>query len=170
MQCLHCKKDTTNPKFCSKSCSASFSNSANPKRKKRKLSKQCSKEGCCNVVWKHRSRLCEKHWKERSREGFENLTLKDVENAYPNLHQSSRFVKVRSFARSWLKELTQLPCYKCGYDKHVELCHIKAISDFNETTTLGEINCLENVVQLCPNCHWEFDKGLWRLRRDSNPH
>ena len=44
--------------------------------------------------------------------------------------------------------------------KHVELCHIKPIHSFSETSTLGEINSENNVVQLCPNCHWEFDNGF----------
>ena len=32
--CLQCKKDTANPKFCSKSCSVSYNNKKQPKRKR----------------------------------------------------------------------------------------------------------------------------------------
>ena len=48
----------------------------------------------------------------------------------------------------------------CGYDKHVECCHIKAVSDFPDTALLGEVNAPGNLVLLCRNCHWELDHGL----------
>lgn len=51
-------------------------------------------------------------------------------------------------------------CARCGYSKHVEVCHIKAVSEFEETATLGEINAISNLVGLCPNHHWEFDHGF----------
>ncbi len=51
-------------------------------------------------------------------------------------------------------------CRECGYDKHFEVCHIKAISDFDPQTLITEVNKPENLVPLCPNCHWEFDNGL----------
>lgn len=63
----------------------------------------------------------------------------------------------KKFARSWLKEITLLPCAKCGYDLHVELAHIRAVSDFSDDELLSEVNSSDNVVQLCQNCHWEFD-------------
>ena len=30
---------------------------------------------------------------------------------------------------------------------------------------IGEVNCEENLIQLCPNCHWEFDNGLQTLHK-----
>lgn len=45
----------------------------------------------------------------------------------------------------------------CGYKKHIQVCHIKAVSDFSDETLIGEINNLKNLVGLCPNHHWEFD-------------
>ena len=50
-------------------------------------------------------------------------------------------------------------CAKCGYDKHVELCHIKDIANFDDDSLLSEVNSRNNIIQLCPNCHWEFDNG-----------
>ena len=50
-----------------------------------------------------------------------------------------------------------MPCAKCGYDKHVELAHIKPISKFGDESKLSDVNSENNVIQLCPNCHWEFD-------------
>ena len=54
-------------------------------------------------------------------------------------------------------------CHNCGYDKHVEICHIRAINSFPDDTPIAVINALENLVALCPNCHWEFDHGLLKL-------
>ena len=48
-------------------------------------------------------------------------------------------------------------CANCGYDKHVELAHIKAVADFDDDTLLSVVNSPDNVLSLCPNCHWEFD-------------
>lgn len=48
-------------------------------------------------------------------------------------------------------------CNSCGYDKHYEVCHIKAVSDFPDEALVEEINSIDNLMALCPNCHWEFD-------------
>lgn len=48
-------------------------------------------------------------------------------------------------------------CEKCGYDKHVERCHVRPVSDFPDGTTFAVINDPANLVYLCPNCHWELD-------------
>lgn len=50
-------------------------------------------------------------------------------------------------------------CANCGYSKHVELCHIKAITDFDKSESVWECNKPENIIFLCPNCHWELDYG-----------
>jgi hypothetical protein len=54
-------------------------------------------------------------------------------------------------------------CAVCGYDKHVETAHIKAVASFPDTATIREINAPSNLVGLCPNHHWEFDNGLLEL-------
>jgi len=48
-------------------------------------------------------------------------------------------------------------CHVCGYSKHVEIAHKRAVADFPVTATVGEINNLENLMSLCPNHHWEHD-------------
>ena len=47
--------------------------------------------------------------------------------------------------------------------KHVELCHIKPIASFKDSALLSEVNSKNNIVQLCPNCHWELDHGILKL-------
>lgn len=48
-------------------------------------------------------------------------------------------------------------CNLCGYSKHYEVCHIKSVSSFSDDIKVEEINSIDNLVALCPNCHWEFD-------------
>lgn len=48
-------------------------------------------------------------------------------------------------------------CQHCGYDKHIEVCHIKAIKDFPKSTPLTIVNASSNLLGLCPNCHYLFD-------------
>lgn len=55
-------------------------------------------------------------------------------------------------------------CDICGYDKHIEVCHIKAVSEFNDKILISEINNIDNLVGLCPNHHWEFDNGILDLK------
>ena len=90
---------------------------------------------------------------------IQELTLADYWNrdSVKHLHISSKNVHIRMLARSHFKDLLSKPCAKCGYDKHVELCHIKAISSFTPDAKVKDVNSYENLIQLCPNCHWEFD-------------
>jgi hypothetical protein len=50
-------------------------------------------------------------------------------------------------------------CAECGYEAHVEACHVRPVRDFPLDATLNEINHPTNLVFLCPNHHWEFDRG-----------
>lgn len=158
-KCFHCGKETINPKFCSKSCSISQSN----KTPKRKLSKKCTQ--CDSIVRSYKSRLCEHHYQEKlknEKEYLLNLTLADYteRKCIKKLHASSKFAHIRGLCRSWNKKMTLLPCHSCGYSKHVELAHIKSLRSFPPTALLRDVNGSHNVIQLCPNCHWEFDNKL----------
>ena len=51
-------------------------------------------------------------------------------------------------------------CMNCGYDKHYEICHILSVSSFSPESLISEINSIDNLIALCPNCHWEYDNGL----------
>ena len=72
--------------------------------------------------------------------------------------------KIRAKARSIFYKTNPDPkCAICGYDKHIEVCHIKAISSYNNDTLVSEINDIKNLIGLCPNHHWELDNGLLAL-------
>lgn len=55
-------------------------------------------------------------------------------------------------------------CKVCGYDKHYEVAHLKAVKDFEKDAKVLDINHIDNLIALCPNHHWEFDNGLLNLK------
>jgi len=82
------------------------------------------------------------------------LTIKDA--MVSALHgQSAKFNVIRGRARSMYKHIKT--CQSCGYDKHVEICHIKPIHKFSEDTLISVVNDPSNILVLCRNCHWEHD-------------
>lgn len=167
-KCSCCDTETLNPKFCSRSCAAKINNSLKPKKEKEL--KKC--KHCENLVHQERSLLCAYHFAQHQPEYIENFTLQEFcdREKVKKGHPSNKFCHVRYHAKSHHKDLKNLPCHTCGYDKHVELCHIKAISSFPVTATVAEVNHFSNIVQLCPNCHWEFDKGHLLLTNVKNGH
>ena len=57
-------------------------------------------------------------------------------------------------------------CSICGYDKHIEVAHIKSVAEFDDSATVKEINSIDNLIGLCPNHHWEYDNGLLNLEKN----
>jgi hypothetical protein len=165
MECLSCGKETNNPKFCCRSCAAKYTNKLYPKRKTKKTCTICD-EPVKSYKYSH----CEKHHKEYVENRFDyikDLPLKTYwsKKSLENLHKSSKNSHIRNFARSHFRHLLEKPCHNCGYDKHVELCHIIPISKFTENSKISEVNNENNLIQLCRNCHWEFDHGILQINK-----
>lgn len=162
MKCLKCNKETSNIKFCSKSCANSHNNSLKPKRKaKVRICSNCNKP--TGYSWKVQRTICDIC-----------LDLKKAKETKKDYINKAKY-QVHSIIRSQARVLYQKSnkpkyCLVCKYNKHYEVCHIKAIKDFDDTDFISEINNLDNLIALCPNHHWEFDKGLISLRtiQDSN--
>ena len=149
--CFNCRKETINLKFCSRSCANSYNNKLKPKRQKKvKLCIICGKPAKQYNNSNRTSKYCE----DCALSLVKDHTLKEA--TYSRHHKSSAFALVRSRARKEMSTLPQI-CMKCGYDKHVEVCHIKPIRQFSEDTLLSVINDKTNLLLLCPNCHWEYD-------------
>ena len=71
---------------------------------------------------------------------------------------------IRKDARKVFFEKNPKPvCCVCGYQHHVDVAHIKAVSEFDDDTLISEINSIKNLIALCPNHHWEFDNGILTL-------
>ena len=154
-KCLTCEKETTNPKFCSKSCAAKSNNTLSPKRKLEGTCKHCG-----NQITATRS-YC--------KSCFNSVKLVNQQDSrtYGQLVGRRNYQKhsqIRELARRiYNKSDKPKQCSNCGYDKHFEICHIKALKEFSDDSLLKEINSLTNLIALCPNCHWEFDSGLLKL-------
>ena len=88
-------------------------------------------------------------------------TIKEFEYGTTN---SLKYATIRSYARLFLDQAgIKRECKICGFDVHVEACHIKPLKDFSKDALLSEVNSLDNLVYLCPNHHYMFDKGLTKL-------
>lgn len=71
---------------------------------------------------------------------------------------------IRKDARNVFYESgNEYKCIICGYSNHVEISHIKPVSEFDDNDLILDINNIDNLVALCPNHHWEFDAGLIKL-------
>lgn len=61
-------------------------------------------------------------------------------------------------------------CAICDYSHHVEVAHIRPVSDFPSDSAIREINALANLIGLCPNHHWELDNGILVADWGIEPH
>jgi HNH endonuclease len=185
--CLYCGKkielNGKNPciirvkKFCNRSCAASYNNS--------RYIKVVSKTGgvvncekCGDIVYLKKAssggyisrRFCDrcvysiKSENASGDKGFFGtphnvITKGDIRNKYGKtelFRARVSYVARRNYANSGKAYV----CARCGYDKTIQICHIRAIADFGDEATLEEINSINNLVALCPNHHWEFDHGI----------
>lgn len=98
-----------------------------------------------------------------SKNRIEFLTVGDC--VHSSRHgQSAKFNIIRGRARVQYKDIKS--CQFCGYDKHVEVCHIKPIHSFPESALISEVNHITNILVLCRNDHWEFDRKNRKPRKE----
>ena len=135
----------TKNNFCSKSCAASFNNK---KTKKRPLTKKCC--SCGELIYASRKYCSECNGITNNDKSLATLT-------YHKGHRSNAFGAIRARARNIAIKAGWTKCCKCGYDKHIEIAHVKSIGEFPPETPIKVINHIDNLLPLCPNCHWEFD-------------
>lgn len=146
--CLNCSniihiRDSEKPsftrtkKFCSRSCATIYNNSKRIYPIKEVIEK-------------------EKYTKPitilDNTKGYYKSKYNNWWNARIPIAKSARLVYLRSDKP---KE-----CLVCGYNKHIEICHIKAVNEFDDNTTLREVNNIDNLIALCRNHHWEFDNNI----------
>ena len=153
--CLGCGKSTANPKYCSRSCAVRISNTISPRR--RKKARFC--KHCKTAPVEGRNTVCVSC--NRLIVDWTAVTIADMQGRRAYQINS----RIREHARQlfWKHNPTAC-CGNCGYSKHIEVCHVHAISSFGKDTPISKINSLSNLVGLCPNCHWELDHGHLQLR------
>jgi predicted restriction endonuclease len=94
-----------------------------------------------------------------------NSTIRDV--IYTQHHRSSAFALIRGRARTAARKYGMNSCSICGYSRHVEVSHKRAISSFPLDTPVSVVNSRDNIWPLCPNHHLEFDNGVLGLDSDN---
>ena len=79
--------------------------------------------------------------------------------------QSARSAIQKSARSIYFTNATHTHCCRksCMYALHIDVAHIKPVSDFSDSTYINEINTKENLMGLCKNHHWEFDNGYISL-------
>ena len=156
--CQHCSKDFTpyrSGKFCSLSCSAKFNNAIRVKKQKDEQriepAPKCTK--CRRCKKPHNDgrpshRICDEcHSRQRN---WSTITIADYRKLKADVHSG-----IRGLARGIYAANTRtFKCALCDFDAHIDVCHIRAISDFPDHTTIAEINAPSNLIGLCPNHHW----------------
>jgi len=165
-KCLQCGKETDNPKFCSMSCSTTYNNKLYPKRYKTTQPKERLCVICSSPREKHRTKYCNKCYQERAIDvKWKETSIEEIRSQYP--YQKS--IRIREYARTVYKKSDKPKyCVVCGYSKHYEICHIKAVKDFSTDATMEQVNNLDNLIALCPTHHWELDAGYLDLDKLNN--
>jgi predicted nucleic acid-binding Zn ribbon protein len=157
--CINCGKETRNPKFCSMNCAAIVNNHLYPRRKRR-IFLHCT---VCGAPLDNRINKYCKECNPQYRD-YASITLGSLQN----LRIYQRNSRIRTLARkAYIKYHDKLECEICGYNKHIEVCHIKSISSFDPASTIADINDMSNLIGLCPTHHWEFDNNLLPIRKST---
>ena len=155
-----------------------FSKRAASKDGYRTICKECSKirknpkrhgqnipcKFCGELCWSKTGR-CQKCKNKQGFDNYETLTLGD--KTYSK-HKYAKYAYIRFYARKIAIELGFNKCCNCGYDKHFEIAHKKPISSYPPETLIKDINSPDNLLPLCPNCHYEYDNNLLKFPLSGN--
>ena len=148
--CTTCGRETKNPRFCSRTCAAKQNNRLVPKRRPE------GKCFACGIPVPKRAKYCPEHNPNKPLDT--SRPIRAVEDGSD--HSACRFARLRQHARKLYHAARPKRCVRCGYDKHIEVCHRQALNSYPLDTPISVVNALSNLIGLCPNCHWEFDHGL----------
>lgn len=151
------------PLYCSRRCSNIKSNSRWDNYISKNERGVCEKCGNRRDV-RNKSKLCQLCLNVERKTKVLEMTIGELKEKHKLKIGKWYSAEIRNHCRNHNVELTKLPCQKCGYDKHVELCHIKPVNTFGDDITIREVNNPSNIIVLCPNHHWEFDNGVLTLQ------
>lgn len=159
--CKECNKNFTRKRkgtrdkllYCSSSCAT-----LNLNKTKEKTQYYCL---TCNANLSGKARkYCKLH---KAKQSDSSKTLQELRDTYSI---SQYHAKIRGLARITYKSTGKsMSCLNCGYDLHVDICHIKDVKDFEMEATLAEVNHTDNLIALDKRCHWEFDNGYLSLEQ-----
>lgn len=159
MKCKNCNHETSNKKFCSRSCSVSYNNKLRNVNGNTRLlipntESSLSGEFCINC----KNKIPENHRNEKiycNRKCHkEHQYTQNVEKWLNGVHPGykGKTLKLCSFVRKYIHETRGTACEKCGWDeKHpVDGAVLTEIEHKDGDASNNE---LSNLEVLCPNCH-----------------
>ena len=143
--------DTKKKSFCSYSCSSTF----NSRRRYASIEKnRCQ---CGKVIRKKYKQCIE--CLQGERQATRPITKGELFKRRSTWQSARTYIRNVSH-RNMEESKRDKVCFCCQYSKHVEIAHIKSVSSFSDDTTIHEICSVDNLVYLCPNCHWEYDNQV----------
>ncbi len=161
-------------KFCDNRCSAIYNNKKNGLKQSRCSDKCiiCQKQ----IILKkkksggyYRRNYCvqclqEIRAKKRGASTFiANLTKDQIMNRYSKYYIGRNMI--RKHANNVFNQSNkEKKCAICGYKNHIDVAHIKSVSDYSGDTLISEINHIDNLIGLCLNHHWEYDNAIIDLK------
>lgn len=140
-ECAGCGSQTSNAKYCSRSCSVRINNALTPKRRRR-APIVCP--GCNNQTYnlKFCSQVCQHN-------AARNVKIQEWLSGGSG---SSPSGYLASWARNYIRELHHDSCEKCGWnEKHPISGAIPVQIDHIDGDPRN--NTFSNLQLLCPNCH-----------------
>jgi len=155
MKCLNCQCETKNKKFCSLSCSATYTNKLKPIRAKRVFCKNCGKtvenkdKLYCSDSCKKENRVKNLKWKLFPIGNIPKNKLTDEQIFCENSTVARHVVK-----REFLKTVPH-QCIICGQPD--EWNNIKLVLVLDHINGINNDNRRENLRLLCPNCNSQQD-------------
>jgi hypothetical protein len=142
MECVNCNKETANPKFCSRSCSAAFANKSKPKRKAKLFScvfcnktKPYKKSGILYCSQKCRNDSKVKLWLDGKDSGY-----------------TGKAKALKKFIRAYIFKTRGTACSECGWDKKHPDDGLP-LTEIDHKNGNAENCSPDNLRVLCPNCH-----------------
>lgn len=136
-KCLACGKETNNPKFCSRSCSASYNNIGVRRNGVGKKEKKCANCGAITLNPKFCSQNCSAEYRKK-------VNIKNFED---------NGIVWRGL-RDYLILKNNNTCSICGLDEWNSKPMPLEIEHKNGNS---EDNSAENLSVICPNCHAQTD-------------
>ncbi len=151
-QCANCQTACSS-KYCSRKCYALTQTG----KTKPTICAGCGIEIAPKWVAKKYCRDCVCSSNNRNWVNWDKVTLGDLRKklSTPQLHS-----RIRAHSRSVYRRANPnytIQCAKCPYNKFTEIVHLKSVADYDDSTPISTVNHIDNLAQLCRNCHWELD-------------
>jgi predicted restriction endonuclease len=147
-------KVSKNRKYCSPKCSNKSQSISSGSYRNGNRYNECPR---CEGEKYKKSDLCQSCRKIKNQKEALSKSI----SAYRNDNSLRPNSKIRKWGRKVLKRSDRKEeCQVCGFDKIVEVSHLKPICEFSDHDLMSDVNNLENLRYLCPNHHRMFDEGL----------